>query len=78
MRWAGHVARMEERRGVYRVLVGRSEGKRPLERPRCRWEDIIKLDIREIGIDKANWIHLTQDRLQWWVFVKTVMNLRIP
>jgi hypothetical protein len=56
MRWAGHVARMGAGRGVYRVLVGRPEGKRPLGRPRCRWEDNIKLALREIGIDGANWI----------------------
>jgi hypothetical protein len=65
MRWAGHVARMGERRGVYRVLVGRPEGKRPLERPRRRWEDNIKMDLREVGIDGANWIQLAQDRVQW-------------
>jgi hypothetical protein len=58
MRWAGHVECMEEGRGVYRVLVGRPEGKRPLERPRRRWEDSIKMDFREIGIDGANWIQL--------------------
>jgi hypothetical protein len=64
MRWAGHVARMGEGRGVYMVLVGRSEGKRPLGRPRRRWEDNIKMDLREIGIDGANCIRLTQDRVQ--------------
>jgi hypothetical protein len=64
MRWAGHVARVGEGRGVYRVLVGRPEGKRPLRRPRRRWEDNIKMDLREIGIDGANWIHLAQDRVQ--------------
>jgi hypothetical protein len=58
MRWAGHVARMGEGRGEYRVLVGRPEGKRPLGRPRHRWEDNIKLDLMEIGIDGANWIQL--------------------
>jgi hypothetical protein len=63
MRWAGHVARMGEGRGVYRVLVGRLEGKRPLGRPRRRWEDNIKLDLREIGIYGANWIRLAQDRV---------------
>jgi hypothetical protein len=78
MRWVGHVARMGEGRGVYRVLVGRPEGKRPLGRPRRRWEHNIKLDLREIGIDGANWIQLTQDRVQWRVFVSTVMNLRVP
>jgi hypothetical protein len=57
MRWAGHVARMGEGRGVYRVLVGRPEGKRPSGRPRRRWEDNIKLDLRELGIDVANWIN---------------------
>jgi hypothetical protein len=69
---------MEEGRGVYRVLVGRPGGKRPLERPRHRWEDNIKLDLREIGIDGANWIQLAQDRIQWQAFVNTVMNLRLP
>jgi hypothetical protein len=64
MRWAGHVARMREGRGVYGVLVGRPEGKRPLERPRRRWEDNIKIDLREIGINGANWIRLAQDRIQ--------------
>jgi hypothetical protein len=78
MRWAGHVARMGEKRGVYRVLVGRSEGKRPLGRPRRRWEDDIKMDLREIGIDRANWISLAEDRVQWRAFVNTVMNLRVP
>jgi hypothetical protein len=78
MRWAGHVARLGEGRGVYRVLVGRPEGKRSLGRPRRRWEDNIKLHLREIGIDRANWIWSAQDRVQWWDFVNTVMNLRIP
>jgi hypothetical protein len=77
MRWAGHVARMEGR-GVYRVLVGRSKGKRPLGRPRRRWEDNIKMDLRERGIDGANWIRLAQDRVQWQACVNTVMNLRVP
>jgi hypothetical protein len=66
---------MGEGRGVYRVLVGRPECKRPLGRPRRRWEDNIKLDLREIGIDGANWIQLTQDRVQWRAFMITVMNL---
>jgi hypothetical protein len=61
MRWAGHVACMEEGRGVYKVLVWRLEGKRQLGRPRCRWEDNIKMDLREIAIDGANWIQLAQD-----------------
>jgi hypothetical protein len=67
---------MEEGRGVYRVLVGRLEGKRLLGRSRRRWEDNIKMDLREIGIDGANWIQLAQNRVQWRAFVSTVMNLR--
>jgi hypothetical protein len=67
-----------EGRGVYRVLIGKPEGKRPLGRPKHRWEDNIKLDLREIGIDGANWIRQAQDRVQWRAFVNTVMNLRIP
>jgi hypothetical protein len=78
MRWAGHVARMGEGRDVYRVLVGRPEVKRPLRRRRRRWEDNINMDLREIGIDGANWIQLAQDRIQWRTFVNTVMNLRVP
>jgi hypothetical protein len=78
MRWAGHVARMREGRSIYRVLVGRSEGKRPLGRPRHRREVNIKLDLREIGIDGANSVRLAQDRVQWRAFVNTVMNLRVP
>jgi hypothetical protein len=77
MRWAGHVAPMGEGRGVYRVLVGRPEGKRPLGRHRRRWEDNIKMDFREIGIDGANWIQLAFDRFQWRACVNTVMNLRV-
>jgi hypothetical protein len=59
-------------------LVGRPEGKRPLGRPRRRWEDNIKMDLREIGIDGSNWIRLAQDRIQWRAFVNTVKNLRVP
>jgi hypothetical protein len=69
---------MGEGTGVYTVLVGRPEGKRPLERPRRRWEDNIRMDLREIGIDGANWIRLAQDGVQWRAFVYTVMNLRDP
>jgi hypothetical protein len=78
MSWARHVARMGEGRGFYRVLVGRPESKRPLGRPRHRREDNIKMDLREIGIDGANWIRVTQDRVQWGAFVNTVMNIRVP
>jgi hypothetical protein len=78
MRWVGHVARMGEGSGVYRVLVGRFEGKRPLGRPRRRWEDNIKPDLSETEIDGTNWIQLAQDRFQWRVVVIAVMNLRFP
>jgi hypothetical protein len=78
MKWAGHVARMGEGRSVYRVLVGRPEGKRPPERPRRRWEDNIKMDLRETGINGANWIQLAQDMVLWRAYVNTVMNLRVP
>jgi hypothetical protein len=76
MRWAGHVARMGEGRNVYRVLVGKPEGKRPLERPRYRWEDGIKTDVREIGWG-VEWIQLAQDRDRWRAVVSAVMNLRV-
>jgi hypothetical protein len=78
MRLVGHVARMGEGRRVYRVLVGRPEGKRPLGRPRRRCENNIKLDLGDTEIDGANWIQLAQDRVQWRAFVNTVMNLRVP
>jgi hypothetical protein len=78
MRWVGHVASMEEGSGVYSVLVGRPKGKRLLGRLRHRWEDNIKMDLREIGIDGLNWIQLAQDRVQWQAFVNTVMNLQVP
>jgi hypothetical protein len=78
MRWAGHVARMGEGTIVYRVLVGRPEGNRPLGRPLHGWEDNIKMDLREIGIDGAKWIRLARDRSRLRAFVNTVMNLRVP
>ena len=75
MRWAGHVARMGKRRGVYRVLVGKPEGKRLLGRPTRRWEDNIKMDFREIGCVGMDWIELAQDRDRWQTVVNAVMNL---
>jgi hypothetical protein len=68
---------MGEARGIYRVLVGKPEGKRTLGRPRRRCEDNIKMDLREIGIDRATWMQLAQGMVQWWAFVNTVMNLRV-
>jgi len=78
MRWVGHVASMGEGTGVYRVLVGRLESKRPLGKPRRRWEDNIKVHLREIDIDGEKWIQLDQDRVWWRACVNTVMNLRVP
>jgi hypothetical protein len=75
---AGHVTRMGLGRSAYRILVGRPEWKRLLGRPRRRWKDNIKMDLRETGIDGANWIRLDQDRVQCRTFVSTVMNLRVP
>jgi hypothetical protein len=75
LRWAGHVARMGESRGAYRALVGKPEGRRPLGRPRRRWEDNIKMDLREVGWWGVDWIDLAQDRR---ALVYTVMNLRVP
>jgi hypothetical protein len=78
MRWAGHVVRMGEGRSVYRVLVRKPEGKRPLGRPRRRWEDNIKVDLQEVGCGSMDWIELAQDRDRWRALVNAVMKLRIP
>jgi hypothetical protein len=78
MSWAGHVARRGEKRNAYRILVGKPEGKRQLERPRRRWVDNIKMDLREIGWDAVEWIDMAQDGDQWRALVNTVLNLRVP
>jgi len=78
MRWPGHVARVGERRGVYRVLVGRPGGKRPLGRPRRRWEDNIKMDLQEMGCAGMDWIELVQERDRWRALVNALMNLPVP
>jgi hypothetical protein len=77
MRWAGHVARMREERKLYKVLVGNPEGKRLLGRPRRRWENGIRMDLREIGLGAVDWIRLAQDRDRWRAVVSAVMNLRV-
>ena len=78
MRWAGHVARIDEERGVYRVLVGKREGNRPLGRPRRRWVVNIGMDLQEVGCGYVDWIGLTQDKDRWRTLVSAVMNLRVP
>jgi hypothetical protein len=78
MRWAGHVSRMGEERGVHRVLVGKPEGKRPLGKPRRRWEDNIKMDLQEVGLGCGDSIESAQNRDRWRALVSTVKNLRVP
>jgi len=78
MRWAGPEARMGEERGVYGILVGKPEGKRPLGRPRRRWVDNIRMDLREVGCVYMDWIGRAQDRDRWRTLVSAVMNLRVP
>ena len=78
MRWVGHVARMGEERGLYRVLVGKPEGRRPLGRPRRRWVHNIRMDFREVGCGYMDWTGLVQDRDSWRTLVSVVMNLRVP
>ena len=72
------MARMGEGRGVHRVLVGKPEGKRPVGRPRCRWEDNIKMDLQEVGGGCGDWMELALDRDRWWALVSTVRNHRVP
>jgi hypothetical protein len=78
MRWTGNVARVGEGRGMCRVLVRKPEGKRPLGRPRRRWEDNIKMNLQEVGCGVMDWIDLTQDRERWWALVNLVMSLQVP
>jgi len=78
MRWAGHIPRLGERRGVYRVLVRKPEGKSPLGRHRRRWEVNIKMDLQEVGCRGMYWMELGQDRDRWQALVNGAMNLRIP
>jgi hypothetical protein len=78
LRRAGHVARTGTSRGAHRALVGKPEGRRPLRRLRCRWENNIKMDLREVGLGGVDWINLAQDRDRWRAVVNAVMNLWVP
>jgi hypothetical protein len=78
MRWAGHVARMGEKRNVYRLLVGKPEGKRPIGRPRRRWVDNLRMDLGVVGWGDVDWTDLAQDRDRWRALVNSVLNLRVP
>ena len=78
MRWVGHVACMGEDNGVHRVLVGKPEGKRPLGRPRSRWEDNMKMDLQEVGGGRGDWMELGQDRDRWRALVGTARDFRVP
>ena len=78
MRLVRHVARMGEKRGLYRVLVGKPDGKRQFGRPRLRWENNIKIDLQEVGCGDVDWIELAQDTDRWRALVSAAMNLRVP
>ena len=75
--WAGHVARVEEGRSVFKIVTGETTGKRPLGRPRRRWEDNIRMDLEEIGINGSNWVDSAQDRDYWRALVNVTLNLRV-
>ena len=78
LRWAGHVAKMEEGRSAFKILIGKPTGKKPLGKPRRRWEDNIKIDLKEIGINKRNWVDSVQDKVYWRALVSAAFNLQVP
>ena len=78
MRWAGHLSRMGDKRGAYRILVGKPEGNRPLGRPKCKWDDNIKMDLQDVGCGGKDWIDLGRDGDSWLAPVDAVMSLRVP
>ena len=78
LRWARHVARMEEGRSAFKIITGKPTGKRPLERPRRRWEDNIRMELEDIGISAGNWVDSAQDRNYWRALVNAALNLRVP
>jgi len=78
LRWAGHVARMEEGRSAFKILTGKSTGKIPLGRPRRRWEEYIRMDLEEIGINAGNWVDSSKDRNYWRDLVNAALNFRVP
>ena len=78
LRWAGHVARMEEGKSAFKILTGKPTGKRPLGRPRRRWKDNIRMHFEEIGINAGNWVDSAQERNYWRALVNAALNLRVP
>ena len=78
LRWAGHIARMEEVRSAFKISTGKRVGKRPLGRPRRRWEDNIRMDLEKLGINAGNWVDSAQDRNYWRALVNAALNLRVP
>ena len=78
LRWAGHVARMEEIKSAFRILTDKPTGKRPLGSPKCRWEDNIRMGLKVIGINAGNWVDSPQDRDYWRALVNAALNLRVP
>ena len=78
LKWAGHVARMDEGRSAFKILTGNPTGNRPLRRPRRRWEDNIRIDLEEIGMNAGNWVDSAQDRNYWRALVNAALNLRVP
>ena len=78
LRWAGRAARMEEGRSAFKILTGKPTGKRPLGRPRRRWEDNIRMDLEDIGINAGNWVDSAHDRNYWRALVNAALNLRVP
>ena len=78
LRWAGHVARMKKGRNAFKIVTGKSTGKRPLGKSRCRWEDNIRIDLEEIGINTGNWVDSPQDKDYWRALINATLNLRVP
>ena len=78
LRWSGHISRNEEGRSAFKILTGKPAGKRPLGKPRCRWADNVRMDLKEIGINVRNWVGSAQDRVYWRAFANAALNLQVP